>query len=146
MRAPFHTPTTVIVGVLCLQTYAAFVDASRALWPFTDYPMYSTAHYEGEVVRRRSIEAVCADGRTILLTPKHFGVAYYRFTREPLVAILTSSIGGLEPFLFAIRENVPCSVASVRAFDYRHDLRAVGIHRQRTLRGEVRIPSDLAQR
>jgi hypothetical protein len=73
--------TLVIVLVLGLQSAAVVLMAGPSGWPFTDYPMYSRSHHEGERVSgaRYFVYATASDGREVDILPEHLGVNIWLF-------------------------------------------------------------------
>jgi hypothetical protein len=58
--------SAVIVAILSAQLVAGFVDTGRWGWPILAYPMYETAHFEGERLDHElTTHAVLADSRRV---------------------------------------------------------------------------------
>ena len=75
--------TLVIMLVLGLQCTADVLMSGPSGWPFTDYPMYSRSHHEGERISgaRYFVYATASDGREIEILPEHLGVNLWLFNK-----------------------------------------------------------------
>lgn len=74
--------TAVIVLVLGLQLAATMLQLAEAIWPFTNYPMYSGSHYEGDrITARRYIHATTEDGEEVEVTFKDIGINVWLYER-----------------------------------------------------------------
>jgi hypothetical protein len=74
--------TGVIVAVLALQSVAVLARSGKWAWPFIDYPMYASSHYEGErIPARHVIYGITADGRELELTRDNIGVNLWLFEK-----------------------------------------------------------------
>ena len=78
--------SAVIVAVLLMQTLATFdifpailARPSSQFWPFTDYPMYRYARYEGATIEWYRVLATQADGHEIEVTPEDLGLNFRKF-------------------------------------------------------------------
>jgi len=96
----------VIAAVLVLQTAASFdifpklfSRPSYVLWPFMNYPMYRTAHYEGTVIARFHVLGQTAERVEVELTPEDFGLNFRKFQDIAIPARCASS-QDLNSFIF----------------------------------------------
>ena len=81
-RIQMRLATTVIVLVLGLQFGATILQSAESIWPFTNYPMYSGSHYEGDrIIARRFIHATTEDGEEVELTLKDIGVNVWLYEK-----------------------------------------------------------------
>lgn len=131
----------VVVVVLGTQAVAALgltpgpVEKSPFLWPFLDYPMYSTAHYEGEGIPRYRVVGTTADGREMEIDRETLGTDFWIFRNA---------------FLFSfrypgMRDELP---PGVELFETRHGVRLIAVRlenrplvltRDGAVNGELRI-------
>ena len=84
MRTHFALPliTIFIVTLLFLQGFAVFGMIYSKLYPFTDYPMYSQAHYNGEPIRiRYLLYGISTDSSEILIMPEDMSMSFFEFER-----------------------------------------------------------------
>ena len=72
----------IITFFLGLQLFAARPSGGRRLWPFTSYPMYSTARYRTDEVRQSRLVGVpCgAVSSSSDLSPEEFGMTEYKMS------------------------------------------------------------------
>jgi hypothetical protein len=72
--------TAIIVLVLACQFFAIVAQVNRWGWPFTDYPMYSWPHYEGErILAYPVVFAIAEDGEELEITADDAGLNVYQF-------------------------------------------------------------------
>jgi hypothetical protein len=75
-----HAISFVIIAILALQAIALFKPIRRAAWPFVNYPMYATPHYEGDNL---SVEVLVfadfADGTSAEIRPGDVGLNWFKF-------------------------------------------------------------------
>lgn len=57
-------------------------------WPFTDYPMYDRARYEGGVNNRYFLFGETTPSEVKQLYPRDFGLSAWIFSRGPVAALL----------------------------------------------------------
>ena len=76
----------VISVILTLQLAASFdlfprflSRPSHFLWPVMNYPMYSSAHYEGAVIARYRVFGRTADGSEVQVTADDLGLNFRKF-------------------------------------------------------------------
>jgi hypothetical protein len=78
----FRLISFVIIGTLALQFVAVLSRPGKWLWPFTDYPMYSHSHHEGErIPAKHFVTGLTADGQEIPITAEDVGVNLWVFER-----------------------------------------------------------------
>ena len=72
----------VIAFFLALQLFASRPSGGTRLWPFTSYPMYSTARYRTDAVRQRRLVGVPCGGvsASMDLSPEEFGMTEYKMS------------------------------------------------------------------
>lgn len=77
-------------------------------WPFIDYPMYSSAHYEGEEVSRLLLIGIRPDSTKIEIEPDDLGLTFFPYLRGPIRAVRDSSRSAASVFrdIFAERHGV----------------------------------------
>lgn len=74
--------STAIVLVLGLQFSATMLQLEESIWPFTNYPMYSGAHHEGDrITARRFIHATTEDGREAEVTFQDIGINVWLYEK-----------------------------------------------------------------
>ena len=86
----------VIIFVLTLGAISALnfkliykpLRGSPDLWPFLDYPMYSTAHYEGEEIEHYAVFGTLEDATEVPILPEDFGLHFWIFRRTFVFAML----------------------------------------------------------
>ena len=72
----------VVVAVLTLQAAAVFGAISSLLWPFTDYPMYREAHYDGERLNRYTVVGILGEATEVTLLPEDLGFNLWQFEKH----------------------------------------------------------------
>ncbi len=71
--------TAIIFIFLSAQITAIVLPVPAYYWPFTDYPMYSPPHFEGDAVNPSyTIIGVRSDGTEHPTTPKDFGLSVFQ--------------------------------------------------------------------
>ena len=74
--------TIVIVLVLGLQSVALVARTDRWGWPFTDYPMFSASHYDGELIDTNYyVYATTRSGREVQLTATNMNIDTWLFRK-----------------------------------------------------------------
>jgi hypothetical protein len=108
-----------IVIVLALQSLAV-ARGHHMGWPFTDYPMYSQSHKEGERVQaRRYVYATLADGSEVPLTPEDLGLGHFwLFTLWVEAPLLKQERAELEFVREAYREQRGGEIVALRIEDH----------------------------
>jgi hypothetical protein len=111
----------VVVAVLAVQAIAAFgltpgpVEKSPFLWPFLDYPMYSTPHYEGDGIPRYRVLAVTADGEELEVTPAALGSDFWIYRNAFLFSFFYPGMRDeLEPGVELLERRHGVTVLEVR--------------------------------
>ena len=108
----------VIVGVLAVQGYVLLPGTPTYYWPFTDYPMYATAHHVGEAVQLQRLRAERCDGRVEDAPAHRLPMPRYRYwtmlhsitTGRPEAAAQRDS---LEHVLHRMLGERPCRIVVV---------------------------------
>jgi hypothetical protein len=106
--------SVAILMVLALQAFAGFIDTGRWGWPFLAYPMYKTAHHDGErILHDFTLYAKTADGDRIEVTRDDLGLGFWHF----------------EKFIFAAIRQGDLEKPQIIANEYckRHNRRIVGL-------------------
>jgi hypothetical protein len=92
--------SVVIVGILSIQAVAGFVDTGRWGWPLLAYPMYKTAHYEGE---RLDVEltayAVLADSTRVPIHRSDLNMGFWLYWYNVVTPIQNARLDLLQPVL-----------------------------------------------
>lgn len=82
--------SAVIVVVIGLQFLASFqitpgpVEGSPFLWPFLDFPMYSTPRESGDTIPRLELHGVLADSSEVEIRPSDLEMSFWVFRRGVL--------------------------------------------------------------
>jgi hypothetical protein len=106
----------LIAGVLGLQVFASFVDPGRWGWPFIAYPMYKTAHFEGERVRYEfEVYVVHEDSSENLLSSD--GIPWWIFKRKMVNSLMKGQRDNVQPLVTAYCEKTGKQVAALRLQD-----------------------------
>lgn len=51
------------------------------LWPFLDYPMYSSPHYAGDTISQPLVFGILEDSSEVPILPEDLGLDYWQFMR-----------------------------------------------------------------
>lgn len=51
----------------------------RQSWPILDYPMYSMAHFEGDLIPQRAMVGTCDNGKEVAIQQEDLGGGYWHF-------------------------------------------------------------------
>lgn len=90
----------VLVVVLGSQAVASLFDTGRRGWPIVTYPMYKTAHHEGEpVLYDARTYAVLSDGRRIRLTRDDLGMSFWVYWYNVVLPIQDRRTAALRPLI-----------------------------------------------
>ena len=78
----FGLISVLIIGVLVVQTVSSFRRTYK-WWPFLSYPMYATAHFEGERIKvNHRVYAVTPDGARHYLDPdRDLKIGFWRYDK-----------------------------------------------------------------
>ena len=69
-----------ILTLIVLQAVATFGGIHSFLWPFTNYPMYKRAHFEGESVHiRYLVFGILEDSTEVSILPEDLGLNFWKF-------------------------------------------------------------------
>ena len=111
----------VIVAVLGLQTLAVvnpFVrvlnEGAAFLWPFLDYPMFSSAFGPDAPVRHEVLVGVSADGSERLIGPADLRLSPLHFTDGPIEAVRRADPASLRVYLARDRRQDGRPLLAVR--------------------------------
>lgn len=92
--------SAIIVAVLAVQAVAGFVDTGRWGWPLLAYPMYKTAHYEGD---RLDVEltgyAVLADSTRVAMNRSDLNMDFWLYWYNVVQPIRHARLDLLAPVL-----------------------------------------------
>lgn len=92
--------SVVIVGILSTQTVAGFVDTGRWGWPLLAYPMYKTAHYEGERLHDDlSAYAILADSTRVPITRSDLNMDFWLYWYNVVTPLQHARLDLLQPVL-----------------------------------------------
>jgi hypothetical protein len=92
--------SVIIFALLSVQAVAGFVDTGRWGWPLLAYPMYRTAHYEGERLRVDLIAyAVLADSTRVRLDRSDLNMNFWLYWYNVVTPIENARLDLLEPVL-----------------------------------------------
>lgn len=106
----------LIIGILSLQTFASFVDPGRWGWPFIAYPMYKTAHHDGErVLYNIKVFAMHPDSSENLISAGD--VPFWIFRRKLLGGVTTGNRAAVQPLVSLYCERTGRQVVGVRIED-----------------------------
>jgi hypothetical protein len=90
----------VIVGILSIQAVAGFVDTGRWGWPLLAYPMYKTAHDEGE---RLDVDltayAVLAASTRVAINRSDLNLSFWLYWYNVVTPIQHARLDLLRPVL-----------------------------------------------
>ena len=76
----FPITSLLILGFLAAQTFVLVVPIMFYYWPFTDYPMYSIAHYEGEIVKDQyTLVGIDSKGNETEISAEDLGLSFFQF-------------------------------------------------------------------
>lgn len=90
----------VIVFILVTQLIAGLVNTGKWGWPFLAYPMYSTAHYDGErVVYDVKVYGVLKDLSRIELKRSDLGMDFWVFRYNVVQPIRHGYLSALSPII-----------------------------------------------
>ena len=84
-RFGFRFISGFIIDVLVLQTVTSLnisggpLRRSPYLWPFTDYSMYATVHYEGDLIPREVMLVEFDDGESEKVKHSDFQIGFWMF-------------------------------------------------------------------
>jgi hypothetical protein len=118
----------LIIGILGLQTFASFVGPGRLGWPFIPYPMYKTAHYEGErLLYQYKVFARHADSSEVLISARD--MPFWIFKLKMIDGVMTGNRPRVQPLVTAYCKRTGKQVVSVRVEDMGVALSRKGVAR-----------------
>lgn len=92
--------SAIVVVVLLSQAVAGFVDTGRWGWPILAYPMYETAHFEGDRLDHDvTAYAVLSDARRIEVTRSDLNMGFWVFWYNVVMPIEHQRLDLLEPVI-----------------------------------------------
>jgi hypothetical protein len=95
-----YSVSAIIVVILATQAFAGFVNTGRWGWPMIAYPMYSTAHFEGERLNHDlTAHAVLADSTRVPMGRDDVDMAFWIYWYNVVQAIRQGDLTRLEPVL-----------------------------------------------
>ena len=110
--------SAVILITLFFQGITAFgigfgpIEQSPFLWPFTDYPMYRGAHFEGQAINLEVLVGILPDSAEVVIEPQDLGMSFWHFRKQVLAAI---------------RREDPVELHQFRAlYESRHESQLIG--------------------
>lgn len=103
-----------IAACLVIQAVVSFgkspgpFEYSPYQWPFIDYPMYSSAYYEGDEVSRLLLIGILPDSTKIEIVGEDLGLSFFPYLRGPIWAVLYNrpSAASLFRDIYAERHGV----------------------------------------
>jgi hypothetical protein len=92
--------SAIIVAILAIQAAAGFVDTGRWGWPLIAYPMYRTAHYEGERLNHDvATYAVLADSSRVEIKRSDLGWSFWIYWYNVVRPVREGNLAALQPVL-----------------------------------------------
>jgi hypothetical protein len=98
-KTPFTAISALIVVILGTQLVAGFVDTGRWGWPILAYPMYRTAHFDGDRLEDYDVDAVLADGSRLRVDPEELQMSFWIFRSNVVYKIEAGNLQGLAPIV-----------------------------------------------
>ena len=118
----------LIIAILGLQTVAGFVNTGRWGWPFIAYPMYKTAHFEGErLLHEYKVFATHANSSEDLISAGD--VPFWIFKFKMVDGLTNGDRASVQPLVAAYCERTGKEVIAVRVEDTGLELTRNGIVR-----------------
>jgi hypothetical protein len=91
-------PLAIIVVILATQAGVGFVNTGVRAWPLVAYPMYKTAHFEGERLDHAlNVYVILPNAEKAPITPSDLNMGFWLFL-DHVVADSERSQGCLEAF------------------------------------------------
>ncbi len=84
-----------------------------ALYPFIDYPMYWTPHYQGESISQPMAVGILADGREVLIQPEDLNLHFW-LHQEFLVALDQGVMDEIELYVKRYQDLQGVKLAGIR--------------------------------
>jgi hypothetical protein len=110
--------SAVIVAILSVQAVAGFVDTGRWGWPLLAYPMYKTAHYEGD---RLDVDlagyAVLADSTRVAMNRSDLNMDFWLYWYNVVQPIRHARLDLLQPVLQRYCEESDNQVVKLQVED-----------------------------
>jgi hypothetical protein len=129
--------SVVIVGILSIQAVAGFYDTGRWGWPLLAYPMYETAHYEGERLHDDlTAYAILSDSTRVEVNRSDLGMDFWLYWYNVVQPIRHARVDLLEPVLERYCEQSGNRVIALHVED-----RGVAIGRDGPIEG---LPPEVA--
>ena len=99
-REPAFMAISVFIAVILVtQFIVGIVNTGRWAWPMVAYPMYKTAHYDGERFDEYDLYAVLRDNSRIRIDPAELGMGYWIFRQNVLDGLLLDRVEPLSPII-----------------------------------------------
>ena len=94
----------VILSIIILQAAASLGIVSKffyndRLWPILDYPMYSSAHYQGDSIDQYFLYGLLEDGSELPIPKEDLGLNFWKFLRGPVYAIIQDDVKLLNKYV-----------------------------------------------
>ena len=116
-----YLASAVIAAVLLMQALATFdlyptllSRPSSQFWPFTDYPMYRYARYEGTTIEWYRVLAQRHDGSEVEVTPEDLGLNFRKFRDFVVTAMRINDVQTITRFADLYASRTGTRLASVR--------------------------------
>jgi len=123
----FAAISAIIVAILGTQFVAGFVDTGRWGWPIIAYPMYATAHFDGDRFDDYHVYAVLADGSRLRVDPEELGMSFWIFRRNVVNQVETGSLEGLAPIVERYCERGQARLKRFEVIDLGMAISATGL-------------------
>ena len=123
----FAAISAVIVAILGSQLVAGFVDTGRWGWPIIAYPMYKTAHFDGERLDDYEVAAVLADGSRLRVDPEELGMSFWTFRQNVAMKIERGRLEALAPTIERYCERSQRSLKRLELVDTGTAISASGL-------------------
>ena len=98
-EAAFKALSAFIVVILGTQLVVGLIDPGRWGWPMVAYPMFKTAHYDGDRFDDFRVYAVLTDDTKLQIEPGDVGMSYWIFRQNMVGGLLNDRIEKLAPII-----------------------------------------------
>jgi hypothetical protein len=113
-----YVVSAIVVGILSIQAVAGFVETGRWGWPLLAYPMYKTAHYEGDRLDDDlAVYAVMADSSRVEVKRSDLNMVFFVFWYNVVQPIRYGQLDLLEPVVQRYCKQFDNQVIKLQAED-----------------------------
>jgi len=92
--------SAVVVVILSTQAVAGFVNTGKWGWPILPYPMYHSAHFEGDRLDHEfSVFAILSDGRRVPIKQSDMNMNFHLFRFNVVQPIEAADVDALGPVI-----------------------------------------------